>query len=118
MNVKGGYSVKVLWLLNSYNKGFEEQLPKETQHAINRTRDYPSALLKALQDINPLDSGLHDFPLVDTSALDYTPQLATLMSQQASWMVYEAKKQILDVLASTPGRIGDIGKKSVITEVM
>jgi len=118
LNVKGGYTVKVLWLLNSYNKGFEEQLPKETQHAINRTRDHPGGILKALQDINPLDSGLHDFPLVDTSALDYTPHLATLMSQQASWMVYEAKEEILDILASTPGGVGDIKKKSLITEVM
>ena len=116
MNVKGGYTVKVMWLLNSYNKGFEEQLPKDTRQAINRTRDHPSDLLKKLQDINPLNSGLHGFPLVSTFALDYTPQLATLMSQQASWMVYEAKEEIGNMLASTPGGVGDISKESVTTQ--
>ena len=106
-----------MWLLNSYNKGFEEQLPKDTRAAINKTRDHPSDLLKKLQDINPLDSGLGGFPMVSTFALDYTPQLVTLMSQQASWMVYEAKEEIGKMLASAPGGVGDMGKGSATQEL-
>ena len=104
MNIKGNYTVNVLWFFNSFTKNFEKQLPEETQAAISGLRDRPSPLGNdSFKDLNPLDTALQEYPLASTSILNWSPELTTLMSQQASWMVYEAKEDIQAMLAATPG---------------
>jgi hypothetical protein len=104
MNIKGNYTVKVLWFFNSLTKKFEEQLPEETQEVINGLRENPNTVAKTFEDLNPQDTGLQEFPLVTNgSAMDWSPELTTLISQQASWTVYEAKKDLQAMLAAMPG---------------
>jgi hypothetical protein len=98
MNVKGNYTVTVLWLLNSNVKDFEAALPKPMQKELEKARTN-QGLGKALEDLNPLDAtSLASFPLVSTFAMNWSPELVTLVSQQASWTVYQARKEIESLL--------------------
>ncbi len=45
-------------------------------------------------------SDLHEYPHISTYTANYSPELVTLLSQQASWTVLQAAPELLDLLES------------------
>jgi hypothetical protein len=102
MNVKGGTTVTVLWLMNAPSTAFEDSLPPDTTSALETQRaaslganSASSALTKKLETLNPFDvMSMASFPMVDTLAMEWPVELVGLVQQQASWTVYNAKKEV------------------------
>jgi hypothetical protein len=100
MNIKGGTTVTILWLLNSPCKGFEDRLAPDTAAALkaHRAKANDRASIDA-EKRNPFDvTTLASFPMVSTFAMDWPPELVSLMQQQASWIVHKAKKELQAML--------------------
>ncbi|GIL43121.1 hypothetical protein Vafri_957, partial [Volvox africanus] len=83
--INGGWQVEVLWLINMQARQWEELLPNETQTFLNLSRA-------------DTGSDLHHYPHISTFTTNYSPQLVTLLSQQATWTVLQAAPELLDLL--------------------
>ncbi|GFR41221.1 hypothetical protein Agub_g1894, partial [Astrephomene gubernaculifera] len=75
--ITGGWQVEMLWLFNMQISDWEEQLPVDTRTFLNESR-YKKK------------SDMRHYPYISTFTANYTPELVTLLSQQASWSVLQA----------------------------
>ncbi|GLI68926.1 hypothetical protein VaNZ11_013343, partial [Volvox africanus] len=62
-----------------------ELLPNDTQVFLNLSRA-------------DTGSDLHHYPHISTFTTNYSPQLVTLLSQQATWTVLQAAPELLELL--------------------
>ncbi|KAG2442832.1 hypothetical protein HXX76_002911 [Chlamydomonas incerta] len=85
--ITGGWTVEVLWLVNMRSRQWESQLPADTQAFLNSSRDDKS-------------SDLRHYPYISTFTANYSPELVTLLSQQASWSLLQAAPELRELLAA------------------
>ncbi|PNW85074.1 hypothetical protein CHLRE_03g170600v5 [Chlamydomonas reinhardtii] len=85
--ITGGWTVEVLWLVNMQSRQWESQLPNDTQAFLNSSRD-------------DKDSDLRHYPYISTFTANYSPELVTLLSQQASWSLLQAAAELRELLAA------------------
>ncbi|GBF94754.1 hypothetical protein Rsub_07637 [Raphidocelis subcapitata] len=101
--VAGGWQVEVLWVINAQIREWEKALPIESQDLIDdNRRGQPPKLSDRL-------AGLKAFPYVSTFQADYSPELVTLLSQQATWQLLQARKDVEELMkgaAPAPTKAG------------
>ncbi|GFR42973.1 hypothetical protein Agub_g3972 [Astrephomene gubernaculifera] len=97
MGVRGGWRVRVMWVVNEAQSQWEAALPQETRDRLQHERSSLGVKLK--EGLNPFDADtLREFPLVSTFAMDYTPELVGLMTNHAAYMLVKNKEAILEML--------------------
>jgi hypothetical protein len=78
--VQGGWEAHVIFVFNSMPKAWHASLPEETRDALATSDE------------------LKGFPYIPTSKLDYDPDLASYLSQLASWNMIQALPTLRAVL--------------------
>lgn len=81
LGVAGGYQVEVLFVGTTLARGWLDALPVETRAWVQGHKEAAG------------------MPHVSTMKIDYDPELASLLSQLASWTVLEARGAIDDLFA-------------------
>ncbi|GLC39137.1 hypothetical protein PLESTF_000975200 [Pleodorina starrii] len=102
LGIKGGWTTRVMWVINESMSHWEAKLPQETQAAIKPATPTPKGgLIRG-------EAGLEEFPYVDTSFMDYTPELVSLLANHAAWMLVSNEQLVRDMLGgSTTGLPAD-----------
>jgi hypothetical protein len=88
--------VDVLWVFNERVANWESKLPSESQELLNEARE--GGLLSGLLQG---DRTMETFPHIPTKDANYDPELVGLLSNLASYQVYELKDIIADMVRST-----------------
>lgn len=99
--VKGGWEVEVLWVMNNKVAAWEAQLPPFAQAMLARDRAWEKPADKNATAADKKRPEFKDYPYISTFNADYSPELVTLLSQQASWQIMDAKG-LIDALLASP----------------
>ncbi|EFJ46764.1 hypothetical protein VOLCADRAFT_92900 [Volvox carteri f. nagariensis] len=92
LGIKGGWTVRVMWVLNERMAKWEAKLPEATRKKI---------LAPKMQGLLPHESTLTSFPYVELLSMDYSPELVSLLANHAAWMLVSNKELVTDMLRVT-----------------
>ncbi|GLC46205.1 hypothetical protein PLESTB_001535000 [Pleodorina starrii] len=106
LGIRGGWRVRVMWVINDVQPQWEAALPNETRELLEGHRN---GLLKKVEEaLNPLDADtLREFPHVSTFAMNYTPQLVSLMAHHAANMIMGSQAALQGLLSAAAAAAGE-----------
>ncbi|GLI69462.1 hypothetical protein VaNZ11_014078 [Volvox africanus] len=100
MGIKGGWTARVMWVMNERMSRFEAMLPEAVRNQIPPPPTTEGELPEGFQAVSRMARALFEkattkaYPYVDTFFMKYEPDLVSLMANHAAWMLVSNEKLV------------------------
>ncbi|GIL48213.1 hypothetical protein Vafri_4895, partial [Volvox africanus] len=107
MGIKGGWTARVMWVMNERMSQFEAMLPEAVRNQIPPPPTTEGELPEGSQAVSPMARALFEkattkaYPYVDTFFMKYEPDLISLMANHAAWMLVSNEKLVKAMFGMT-----------------
>ncbi|GIL88755.1 hypothetical protein Vretimale_17198 [Volvox reticuliferus] len=106
LGVRGGWRVRVMWVMNDRQSAWEAALPEDTREQLDYDRN--GLMAKVDEALNPLNADtLREFPHVSTFAMNYKPHLVNLMANHAAHMLMTSKSAVHGMVAAAAAAMAE-----------